>query len=73
MPGGLDIDHQSQLLGTVAVHNKLIVVSSGRSDWPSKIEEAEGETLVQALKEEIGRQGKFHNVSPPVTRTVRID
>lgn len=62
-PQGLDIDHEKQLRGTVPSYAEHVVVSTGRSDWPSKIEDDAEVPLVAALKTKLGRDGIFSNVS----------
>ena len=65
-PLGLDIDYQKPLGGTVPSYAQHVVVSTGRSNWPSKIEDDTELPLVTALKTKLGRDGKFSNVSLPM-------
>ncbi|KAL8682891.1 MAG: hypothetical protein Q9186_001137 [Xanthomendoza sp. 1 TL-2023] len=41
VPSDLDINRDRPLLNTVAPHNRHVVISTGRSDWPSRIENEE--------------------------------
>ncbi|KIV86372.1 hypothetical protein PV11_01986 [Exophiala sideris] len=65
MPEGLDIDRKNVLNGTISPHAQHLVVSSGRSDWTSKIED-EKDTAVWGrftaeIKGLLGRGGEFHD------------
>ncbi|KAK5008725.1 hypothetical protein LTR28_003586 [Elasticomyces elasticus] len=61
----------------MAAYAEQVLISTGRSDWKSKIEEEEEGVLVRELKTMLGRNGKFsdpyHNVMltnssfPPTT------
>ncbi|KAI8876518.1 hypothetical protein K501DRAFT_187112 [Backusella circina FSU 941] len=48
-PSYLDIDRESPLLGSLKSYGRQILIGTGKSDWPNKIEEEEG-TLVANLK-----------------------
>ena len=63
----LDIDRQKDLNGTMAAYSEQIIVSTGQSDWKSKIED-EKETsswgaAVAQIKELLGPKGRYHDVS----------
>ncbi|KAI1615822.1 Sucraseferredoxin-like protein [Exophiala viscosa] len=65
MPEGLEIDRKNVLNGTMSPHAQHLVVSSGRSDWTSKIED-EKETAAWGrftadIKGLLGRGGEFHD------------
>ncbi|KAH7318342.1 Sucrase/ferredoxin-like-domain-containing protein [Stachybotrys elegans] len=68
MPEGLEIDHKTALNGAITGYAEHVLVCTGHSDWPSKIEEENsGDNLAADLKELFGRGGDlsdpFHNVS----------
>jgi len=66
MPSGLDIDRTKDLNGTMAAHDAHLMISTGQSDWTSKIEDerdsAPWGSLVANLKKEIGPKGQFYDV-----------
>lgn len=68
-PQGLEIDHEKPLAGTMPSYAEHVVVSTGKSNWPSKIEDDETTPVVRELKQRLGRDGKFSNVSCCITRT----
>lgn len=52
VPSDLDIDRVKPLSNTVPYHNQHIVISTGKSDWESRIEnESQGDNLARALKD----------------------
>lgn len=51
----LDIDRDSPLKGTTAAYNTQVLISTGKSDWNSKIELENG--LAAELKGVLGRAG----------------
>ncbi|KAI1814529.1 Sucrase/ferredoxin-like-domain-containing protein [Poronia punctata] len=68
MPEDLPIDREAKLDGLISNYAEQVLVCTGRSDWPSRIEEANsGDNLAADLKEMIGRGGvfsdPFHNIS----------
>lgn len=67
MPAGLDIDHQTNLSGAMAVYNQHILVATGQSDWKSRIEDEDGtqpwSSVVRNLKKMLGPKGEYHSVS----------
>ena len=63
MPPGLDIDRELPLNGTMAAYAENILVSTGRSDWHSKIEDDGGAVLVRQLRKYLLRGGKYSDVS----------
>ncbi|RCI07682.1 hypothetical protein L249_5735 [Ophiocordyceps polyrhachis-furcata BCC 54312] len=68
MPSKLDIDRESSLVGTVAPYAEQILVCTGRSDWPSKIEvDRGGNNLVAELRMITRRAGQSHGPLPPVS------
>ncbi|KAB8416324.1 hypothetical protein FH972_024844 [Carpinus fangiana] len=68
-PSGVDpIDTKSQLAGTVAIHNRLVVVGTGPNNsgqnWPSKIEKGAtgtGSEVIKQLKTSMGVRGQYFN------------
>jgi len=64
MPEGLLIDHESKLNGLISSYSEQVLICTGRSDWPSRIEEENsGDNLAADLKELIGRGGVYSDVS----------
>ncbi|KAK4936337.1 hypothetical protein LTR10_022765 [Elasticomyces elasticus] len=65
MPEGLDIDRKNVLNGTISPHAQHLVVSSGRSDWTSKIEDEKDTApwgrFTAEVKGLLGRGGDFHD------------
>ena len=64
MPEGLDIEREQNISGSIASYAEQILISTGRSDWPSKIEEessAEG-AFVRQLRNFLLRGGKYVDV-----------
>ena len=63
MPSDLDIDYKRPLTNTVANHNQHLIISTGKSDWSSKIETEKGfGRMAEAMRSLIGPQGEFYNV-----------
>lgn len=48
--------------GTMASYAEQILVSTGRSDWKSKIEDDEQGVFLRQLKKFLGQSGKFSDV-----------
>ncbi|KAF2836901.1 sucrose cleavage family protein [Patellaria atrata CBS 101060] len=68
MPTGLDIDREQDLNGTMAAYGEHVLISTGKDDWKSRIEDEEigpGE-LAREMKKLLGRGGPhsdpYHNV-----------
>jgi prenyl protein peptidase len=65
-PASLDIDRKRDLNGSMAPYKQHVVVSTGKSDWTSRIEDGGLETpwgdLVRKLKAMLGRGGKYSDV-----------
>ena len=61
MPAGLDIEREQSLSGTMAAYAEQILISTGKSDWKSRIEDEEGVhgDAVRGLKGLLGPKGKF--------------
>ena len=64
MPPGLDIDQVTALHGSMAPYAEQVLISTGRTNWKSRIEDDGEGTLVAQLKGYLGRHGKYHDVSP---------
>ena len=64
-PAGLDIERESSLNGSMPTYAEHVIVSSGKGDWKSKLEDEDGpEGVVRRhLKQYMGPGGKFYNVS----------
>ncbi|KAK4580260.1 Altered inheritance of mitochondria protein 32 [Recurvomyces mirabilis] len=67
-PIGLDIEREQNISGSMPSYAEQILISTGRSDWPSRIEEDESAdgAFVRQLKGMLLKGGKFvdpyHNV-----------
>lgn len=61
-PAGLDIEREQNLNGSMAAYAEHVLISTGRSDWKSRIEEEEDAVLVRQLKKLLLRGGKFVDV-----------
>ncbi|KIX09266.1 uncharacterized protein Z518_00345 [Rhinocladiella mackenziei CBS 650.93] len=65
MPSGLDIDHTRTLNGTMSAHAKHLIISTGRSDWTSRIEDEKDTAgwgkFTADIKALLGRHGEFHD------------
>ncbi|KAK0365978.1 Altered inheritance of mitochondria protein 32 [Friedmanniomyces endolithicus] len=67
-PPGLDIEREQDLNGSMPTYAEQVLISTGRSNWPSKIDEDEGEdsALVRQLRKNLLRDGKYsdpyHNI-----------
>ncbi|CAK7224413.1 Altered inheritance of mitochondria protein 32 [Sporothrix curviconia] len=68
LPENLPIDYKSPLNGLIGAYDEQVLVCTGTSDWPSRIEDANsGDNLAADLKELFGRGGTYsdpyHHVS----------
>ena len=62
-PEGLDIDHDRSLANTTPFHQRHLLVSTGKNDWSSKIENEPGYgAIARLLKEDLGPKGPYHKV-----------
>lgn len=61
-PQGLDIDRESKLNGTMPAYAEQVIISTGRSDWKSRIQEDEDSVLVNQMAKLTGPKGKFSDV-----------
>ena len=62
-PEGLDIDRESKLNGTMPAYALQVIVSTGRTDWKSRIQDDEDSALVNQLAKFTGPKGKYSDVS----------
>ena len=62
LPSGLSIDRDKALANTAPPYTKHVVISTGRDNWASRIEDEEGPNFAKGLKALLGRDGKFHDV-----------
>lgn len=70
MPEGFEIDHSKSLNGTMVAYSEQVLICTGKSDWPSRIEEENsGDNLAADIKELIGRGGMYSDVSPSLYST----
>lgn len=69
MPAGLEIDRSQSLLGTMAPYSQQVLISTGQSNWRSRIEEDGLDKgwgiLGSRLKKLVTRGGKYADVSFP--------
>ena len=64
LPEGLEIDSKTPLNGLISNYAQHVLICTGRSDWPSRIEEDKsGDNLAADLRELVGRGGVFSDVS----------
>ncbi|KAI5820106.1 Sucrase/ferredoxin-like-domain-containing protein [Pyronema omphalodes] len=60
-PEGLDIDRDTPLMGTMPRYGKHIVVATGQTDWPSKIEMDPKNELAGKIKAVMKKRGDPFN------------
>ncbi|OBZ70092.1 Altered inheritance of mitochondria protein 32 [Grifola frondosa] len=65
-PAKFDVDLESELLGSVKPYSRQVVISTGKSDWPKEVTEAEG-TLAAFLSSLSGgpKPASDGSASPP--------
>ena len=68
MPSGLEIDHELPLNGTMASYAEQVLISTGRSDWKSKIEDDEYGVFYRQLRKYLLKDGKYSDVRAPALR-----
>lgn len=63
-PSGLDIDHKSPLLNTMAPYSEQLVICSGQDDWSSRIEDETSPAgdFLRGVKSIIGKGGEAFDV-----------
>lgn len=66
MPEGRPIDHKHPLNATMVAYSQQVLISTGQSDWTSRIEEdgvsKSWGSLARGLKGLLGRGGKYADV-----------
>lgn len=67
MPSGLDIEQEQNLNGSLASYAEQVLISTGKEDWTSKIEDEEDAGFLRLLKGMLGRGGKFADVGGSTT------
>jgi hypothetical protein len=66
MPEGLQIEQEQNINGSMPAYAQQVLVSTGRNNWASKIEDDEGNPVARRLKSFLGRGGKYSNVRATV-------
>src|SRR3954454_25004569 len=65
-PAGLDIERVKDLNGSMAPYSQQVLISTGKSDWSSRIEDGGAGTpwgdFGRQLKAMLGRGGKYSDV-----------
>jgi len=71
-PPGLDIEREQGINGSMPTYAEQVLISTGKDDWTSRIEDDEGSELVRQIKNFLGRNGKYsdvgHSSSMPLLR-----
>lgn len=66
MPEGLDIDREQSLNGLMAAYADQVLISTGKPDWTSKIEDESDAVFLRQMRKYLTRGGKyvdpFHNI-----------
>lgn len=62
MPPGLDIEREQNINGSMAAYAEQVLISTGHTNWKSRIEEDEDSVLVRQLKSFLTRSGKYSDV-----------
>ncbi|KAI9685526.1 MAG: hypothetical protein M1822_004384 [Bathelium mastoideum] len=62
-PTGLDIDQKLPLNNTIARYTEQVIISTGKDDWPSRIEDDTDSALARELRGLLGRGGKYSDPS----------
>ena len=63
MPEGLDIERDQNIKGSMAAYAEQVLVSTGVTDWKSRIEQDDEAALIKQLKTFLTRGGKYSDVS----------
>ncbi|EXJ93556.1 hypothetical protein A1O1_01948 [Capronia coronata CBS 617.96] len=65
MPAGLDIDRTHNLNGSMSPYAQHLIISTGRADWTSRIEDEKDTAVwgrfIAETKSLLGRGGEFHD------------
>src|SRR4051794_9006192 len=57
MPAGLDIEREQSLNGSMAAYAEQVLISTGKSDWTSRIEDESDAVFLRQMKKFMGRDG----------------
>lgn len=49
-----------------------VLISTGKDDWTSRIEDDEGGALVRQIKSFLGRDGKYSDVGNPLSMALLL-
>lgn len=58
----MDIEREQNISGSMAAYAEQVLISTGRNDWKSKIEEEDEGVLVKQLRSFLMRGGKYVDV-----------
>jgi hypothetical protein len=61
-PAGLDIEREQNINGSMPTYAEQVLISTGKDDWTSRIEDDEGGALVRQIKSFLGKDGKYSDV-----------
>ena len=64
-PQGLDIDQKLPLNNTIPTYTEQVIISTGKGDWPSRIEDDPNSALARELRGLLGKGGRYSDVSKP--------
>ena len=70
MPSGLDIERGQNINGSMAAYAEQLLISTGRNDWTSKIEDEDEAVLVKQLRSFLMRGGKYSDVRGSISLDV---
>jgi hypothetical protein len=62
IPAGLDIEREQNINGSMPTYAEQVLISTGKNDWTSRIEDDEGSALVCQIKDFLGPKGKYSDV-----------
>lgn len=68
----MDIEREQGINGSMPTYAEQVLISTGKDDWTSRIEDDEGSVLVRQIKNFLGRNGKYSDVSASSNRAHRI-
>lgn len=72
MPEGLEIEREQNINGSMAAYAEQVLISTGRSNWTSRIEDEDEGVLVRQLKAFLGRNGKYSDVSVYILSVFKV-
>lgn len=73
MPPGLEIEREQSLNGSMATYAEQVLISTGKPDWTSKIEDESDAVFLRQMKKFMGRDGKFSDVRSVTTFILRMN